>query len=161
MSEHAPTSKAVRDRLQRPLRDLRISVTDRCNFRCVYCMPREIFGPGYAFLPRKDLLTLEEIARVAKVFSALGMRKVRITGGEPLIRRNLEHLIEMIGATEGVQDISLTTNGSMLTADRAVSLRQAGLKRLTISLDALDDATFKSNGHGESTAANQPFCNAA
>ena len=144
MSEHAPTSKAVRDRLQRPLRDLRISVTDRCNFRCVYCMPREIFGPGYAFLPRKDLLTLEEIARVAKVFSALGMRKVRITGGEPLIRRNLEHLIEMIGATEGVQDISLTTNGSMLTADRAVSLRQAGLKRLTISLDALDAATFKS-----------------
>ena len=144
MSEHTPTSKAVRDRLHRPLRDLRISVTDRCNFRCVYCMPREIFGPGYAFLPRKDLLTLEEIARVAQVFAALGMRKVRLTGGEPLIRRNLEHLIEMIGATEGVQDISLTTNGSMLTADRAASLKQAGLKRLTISLDALDDATFKS-----------------
>ena len=144
MSEHASTSRAVLDRLHRPLRDLRISVTDRCNFRCVYCMPREIFGPGYAFLPRKDLLTLEEIARVAQVFAALGMRKVRITGGEPLIRRNLEHLIEMIDATEGVQDISLTTNGSMLTADRAVSLKQAGLKRLTISLDALDDATFKS-----------------
>ena len=144
ISEHASTSKAVQDRLHRPLRDLRISVTDRCNFRCVYCMPREIFGPGYAFLPRKDLLTLEEIARVAQVFAALGMRKVRITGGEPLIRRNLEHLIEMIDATEGVQDISLTTNGSMLTADRAVSLKQAGLKRLTISLDALDDATFKS-----------------
>ena len=144
ISEHASTSKAVQDRLHRPLRDLRISVTDRCNFRCVYCMPREIFGPGYAFLPRKDLLTLEEIARVAQVFAALGMRKVRITGGEPLIRRNLEHLIEMINATEGVQDISLTTNGSMLTADRAVSLKQAGLKRLTISLDALDDATFKS-----------------
>ena len=144
MSEQASTSKAVLDRLHRPLRDLRISVTDRCNFRCVYCMPREIFGPGYAFLPRKDLLTLEEIARVAQVFAALGMRKVRITGGEPLIRRNLEHLIEMIDATEGVQDISLTTNGSMLTADRAVSLKQAGLKRLTISLDALDDATFKS-----------------
>ena len=144
MSEQASTSKAVQDRLHRPLRDLRISVTDRCNFRCVYCMPREIFGPGYAFLPRKDLLTLEEIARVAQVFAALGMRKVRITGGEPLIRRNLEHLIEMIDATEGVQDISLTTNGSMLTADRAVSLKQAGLKRLTISLDALDDATFKS-----------------
>ena len=144
MSEHASTNKAVLDRLHRPLRDLRISVTDRCNFRCVYCMPREIFGPGYAFLPRKDLLTLEEIARVAQVFAALGMRKVRITGGEPLIRRNLEHLIEMIDATEGVQDISLTTNGSMLTADRAVSLKQAGLKRLTISLDALDDATFKS-----------------
>ncbi|MEC9078694.1 MAG: GTP 3',8-cyclase MoaA [Pseudomonadota bacterium] len=143
MSERASTSKAVLDRLNRPLRDLRISVTDRCNFRCVYCMPREVFGPGYAFVPRKDLLTLEEIARVAQVFAALGMRKVRITGGEPLIRRNLEHLIEMIDATEGVEDISLTTNGSMLTSVRAASLKQAGLKRLTISLDALDDATFK------------------
>ena len=131
------------DRRNRPLRDLRISVTDRCNFRCVYCMPREVFGPGYAFVPRKDLLTLEEIARVAQVFASLGMRKVRITGGEPLIRRNLEHLIEMIDATEGVEDISLTTNGSMLTSVRAASLKQAGLKRLTISLDALDDATFK------------------
>ena len=143
MSERASTSKAVLDRLNRPLRDLRISVTDRCNFRCVYCMPREVFGPGYAFVPRKDLLTLEEIARVAQAFAALGMRKVRITGGEPLIRRNLEHLIEMIDATEGVEDISLTTNGSMLTSVRAASLKQAGLKRLTISLDALDDATFK------------------
>ena len=143
MSERASTSKAVLDRLNRPLRDLRISVTDRCNFRCVYCMPREVFGPGYAFVPRKDLLTLEEIARVAQVFAALGMRKVRITGGEPLIRRNLEHLIEMIDATEGVEDISLTTNGSMLTSGRAASLKQAGLKRLTISLDALDDTTFK------------------
>jgi len=94
-------------------------------------------------VPRKDLLTLEEIARVAQVFASLGMRKVRITGGEPLIRRNLEHLIEMIDATEGVEDISLTTNGSMLTSVRAASLKQAGLKRLTISLDALDDATFK------------------
>jgi len=143
MSERASTSKAVLDKLNRPLRDLRISVTDRCNFRCVYCMPREVFGPGYAFVPRKDLLTLEEIARVAQVFASLGMRKVRITGGEPLIRRNLEHLIEMIDATEGVEDISLTTNGSMLTSVRAASLKQAGLKRLTISLDALDDATFK------------------
>ena len=143
MSERASTSKAVLDRLNRPLRDLRISVTDRCNFRCVYCMPREVFGPGYAFVPRKDLLTLEEIARVAQVFASLGMRKVRITGGEPLIRRNLEHLIEMIDVTEGVEDISLTTNGSMLTSVRAASLKQAGLKRLTISLDALDDATFK------------------
>ena len=137
-------SKSLIDPFGRTVDYIRVSVTDRCDFRCVYCMPREIFGPGYAFLPRKDLLTLEEIARVAQVFAALGMRKVRITGGEPLIRRNLEHLIEMIGATEGVQDISLTTNGSMLTADRAVSLKQAGLKRLTISLDALDDATFKS-----------------
>ena len=143
MSERASTSKAVLDRRRRPLRDLRSSVTDRCNFRCVYCMPREVFGPGYAFVPRKDLLTLEEIARVAQVFASLGMRKVRITGGEPLIRRNLEHLIEMIDATEGVEDISLTTNGSMLTSVRAASLKQAGLKRLTISLDALDDATFK------------------
>ena len=143
MSERASTSKAVLDRLHRPLRDLRISVTDRCNFRCVYCMPREVFGPGYAFVPREELLTLEEIARVAKVFAEIGMRKVRITGGEPLIRRNLEHLIEMIDAMEGVQDISLTTNGSMLSPSRAVSLKQAGLKRLTISLDALDDATFK------------------
>jgi len=143
MSERASTSKVLLDRLNRPLRDLRISVTDRCNFRCVYCMPREVFGPGYAFVPRKDLLTLEEIARVAQVFASLGMRKVRITGGEPLIRRNLEHLIEMIDTTEGVEDISLTTNGSMLTSVRAASLKQAGLKRLTISLDALDDATFK------------------
>jgi len=143
MSERVSTSKAVLDRLHRPLWDLRISVTDRCNFRCIYCMPREVFGPGYAFVPREDLLTLEEIARVAKVFAMIGMRKVRITGGEPLIRRNLEHLIEMIDAMEGVQDISLTTNGSMLSPSRAVSLKQAGLKRLTISLDALDDATFK------------------
>ena len=134
---------SVSDQLNRPLRDLRISVTDRCNFRCVYCMPREVFGPGYAFVPRKDLLTLEEIARIAQAFATLGMRKVRITGGEPLIRRNLEHLIEMLNATSGIEDISLTTNGSMLTAGRALALKQAGLRRLTVSLDALDDKTFK------------------
>ncbi len=133
----------ITDTLSRPLRDLRISVTDRCNFRCVYCMPREIFGPGYAFVPRKDLLTLEEIARIATVFARIGMRKVRITGGEPLIRRNLEHLVEMINAIDGVEDISLTTNGSMLTARRAADLKKAGLRRLTVSLDALDDETFK------------------
>lgn len=133
----------ITDTLSRPLRDLRISVTDRCNFRCVYCMPREIFGPGYAFVPRKDLLTLEEIARIATVFARIGMRKVRITGGEPLIRRNLEHLVEMINAIDGVEDISLTTNGSMLTARRAADLKKAGLRRLTVSLDALDDKTFK------------------
>ncbi len=106
-------------------------------------MPREIFGPGYAFVPRKDLLTLEEIARIATVFARIGMRKVRITGGEPLIRRNLEHLVEMINAIDGVEDISLTTNGSMLTARRAADLKKAGLRRLTVSLDALDDETFK------------------
>lgn len=137
------TTQFITDALQRTLRDLRISVTDRCNFRCVYCMPREIFGPGYSFVPRKDLLTLEEIARIARVFAKIGMRKVRITGGEPLIRRNLEHLIEMIDEIPEVEDISLTTNASMLTARRAVDLKKAGLKRLTISLDAMDDETFK------------------
>ena len=106
-------------------------------------MPREIFGPGYAFVPRKDLLTLEEIARLARIFAQIGMRKVRITGGEPLIRRNLEHLLEMVSAIDGVDDISLTTNGSMLTARRAIDLKAAGLRRLTVSLDALDDETFK------------------
>jgi len=106
-------------------------------------MPREIFGPGYSFVPRKDLLTLEEIARLARIFAQIGMRKVRITGGEPLIRRNLEHLVEMVSAIDGVDDISLTTNGSMLTARRAIDLKAAGLRRLTVSLDALDDETFK------------------
>ena len=143
MSTNIPTAQPILDSLGRPLRDLRISVTDRCNFRCVYCMPREVFGPGYAFVPREDLLTLEEVARISKVFARIGMRKVRITGGEPLIRRNLEHLIEMIDAIDGVEDISLTTNGSMLSSGRASALRNAGLKRLTVSLDALDDETFK------------------
>ncbi|MBT3428812.1 MAG: GTP 3',8-cyclase MoaA [Proteobacteria bacterium] len=143
MSAIISTGEPILDSLARPLRDLRISVTDRCNFRCVYCMPREVFGPGYAFVPRDDLLTLEEIARIAGVFAAIGMRKVRITGGEPLIRRNLEHLIEMIYAIDGVEDISLTTNGSMLSPGRATDLKKSGLKRLTVSLDALDDATFK------------------
>lgn len=133
----------VKDALGRPIRDLRISVTDRCNFRCIYCMPREVFGPGYAFVPRNELLTLEEIARIAQVFAMAGMRKVRITGGEPMIRRNLEHLIEMLDAIDGVEDISMTTNGSMLTLGRAQDLKRMGLKRLTVSLDALDDETFK------------------
>ena len=133
----------VKDALGRPIRDLRISVTDRCNFRCIYCMPREVFGPGYAFVPRNELLTLEEIARIAQVFAMAGMRKVRITGGEPMIRRNLEHLIEMLDAIDGVEDISMTTNGSMLTLGRAQDLKRKGLKRLTVSLDALDDETFK------------------
>lgn len=134
--------KNIHDALGRSIRDLRISVTDRCNFRCVYCMPREIFGPGYEFLPRKDLLSLEEIFRIVKVFSIVGVRKIRITGGEPLIRRNLEHLIEMLGNIENIEDISMTTNASLLSASRARSLREAGLKRITVSLDAIDDPTF-------------------
>ena len=131
------------DAFGRLIRDLRISVTDRCNFRCVYCMPREIFGPGYAFVPRDELLCLEEIVRIAKVFAACGVKKIRITGGEPMIRKNLEHLIEMIAAIEGIDDISMTTNASYLSKDRAVALKDAGLNRITVSLDALDEKTFR------------------
>jgi len=131
------------DTLDRPIRDLRVSVTDRCNFRCIYCMPREIFGPGYKFVPRNDLLKLEEIARITRLFAGHGVRKVRITGGEPMIRRNLEHLIEMLRDIDGVTDISMTTNASMLTLKRAESLRAAGLNRINISLDAIDEKTFQ------------------
>ena len=133
----------VKDQLQRPVRDLRISVTDRCNFRCIYCMPREVFGPGYRFVPRSELLRLEEISRIANIFAGQGVRKIRITGGEPLIRRDLERLVEMIAVIEGIEDISMTTNASMLTRERARSLRAAGLKRINISLDALDEKTFQ------------------
>lgn len=133
----------IRDQLTRPIRDLRVSVTDRCNFRCVYCMPREVFGPGYKFVPRSELLRLEEISRITKVFAKNGVSKVRITGGEPLIRRDLEQLIEMIDAIEGIHDISMTTNASMLTKDRARALRAAGLHRINISLDALDEESFQ------------------
>jgi len=129
------------DRLGRPLRDLRISVTDRCNFRCVYCMPKEVFGNDYQFLERKEILTFEEIARVAGIFHDLGTEKVRLTGGEPLVRRNLEQLIAQLAAIPGL-DLTLTTNGSLLER-KAEALRKAGLKRITVSLDALDDATFK------------------
>src|SRR5687768_494664 len=129
------------DRLQRPLRDLRISVTDRCNFRCVYCMPKEVFGSDYQFLERKEILTFEEIARAARIFAGLGVEKVRLTGGEPLVRRNLEQLIEQLARIPGV-DLTLTTNGSLLER-KAAALATAGLKRITVSLDALDDATFK------------------
>lgn len=131
------------------MRDLRISVTDRCNFRCTYCMPREVFGPDYAFLPAASLLTFDEIARLAGLFAKLGVTKLRLTGGEPLVRRNLERLVEKLTLIPGITDISLTTNGSVLTLDRACALADAGLKRITISLDALDDATFKAmNGVG-------------
>ncbi|MGH2774097.1 MAG: GTP 3',8-cyclase MoaA [Actinomycetota bacterium] len=129
------------DTLGRPLRDLRISVTDRCNFRCVYCMPKEVFGRDYQFLERAELLTFEEIERVARIFVELGVNKIRLTGGEPLVRRDIERLIEMLAAIDGV-DLALTTNGSMLTA-RAKALREAGLRRVTVSLDSLDDDVFK------------------
>ena len=132
---------ALPDRLGRPLRDLRISVTDRCNFRCVYCMPKEVFGSDYQFLERKALLTFEEIERLARLFVGFGVEKVRLTGGEPLVRRNLEHLIEMLAAIPGL-DLTLTTNGSLL-ARKAPALKRAGLKRITVSLDSLDDAVFK------------------
>ena len=137
------TKYQTTDTLDRPIRDLRVSVTDRCNFRCIYCMPREIFGPGYKFVPRNDLLKLEEIARITRLFAGHGVRKVRITGGEPMIRRNLERLIEMLRDIDGVTDISMTTNASMLTLKRAQSLRAAGLNRINISLDAIDEKTFQ------------------
>jgi len=130
-----------RDRLGRPMRDLRISVTDRCNFRCVYCMPKEVFGRDFQFLDRKSLLTFEEITRVARIFQRLGIEKIRLTGGEPLVRRNLEKLIEQLAAIDGL-DLTLTTNGSLLP-QKAAALRLAGLQRVTVSLDSLDDAVFR------------------
>jgi cyclic pyranopterin phosphate synthase len=129
------------DRRGRPLRDLRISVTDRCNFRCVYCMPKEVFGSDYQFLERKELLTFEEIARLARIAVGLGVEKIRLTGGEPLVRRNLENLIALLAQIPGL-DLTLTTNGSLL-ARKAAALRRAGLKRITVSLDSLEDAVFK------------------
>ncbi len=129
------------DTLNRPLRDLRISVTDRCNFRCVYCMPREIFGSDYEFLPRAEILTFEEIARLARIFVAHGVHKIRLTGGEPLVRRDLHLLVAMLAAIPDL-DLTLTTNGSLL-AKQARALKDAGLKRVTVSLDSLDDEIFK------------------
>jgi cyclic pyranopterin phosphate synthase len=127
----------VLDTRSRPLRDLRISVTDRCNFRCTYCMPKEIFGRDFAFLPREHLLSFEEIARLARE----GVSKVRLTGGEPLLRKNLEQLVAMLAEIDGITDIALTTNGSALAA-KAKALKSAGLTRVTVSLDALDDQSF-------------------
>lgn len=132
---------SLRDQLQRPLRDLRISVTDRCNFRCTYCMPKEVFGQGYPFLPRAEILTFEEITRLARLFIEAGVEKIRLTGGEPLLRRDLDKLVAMLAALPGLRDLTLTTNGSLL-ARMATRLREAGLHRLTVSLDSLDDATF-------------------
>ena len=133
---------SVVDRFNRPLRDLRISVTDRCNFRCTYCMPKEIFGPGFRFLPRDEVLSFEEITRLARIFVELGVEKIRLTGGEPLVRKDLDQLIAMLTGIEGLRDLTLTTNGSLLAA-RAAVLKAAGLQRITVSLDSLDDAVFK------------------
>ncbi|MGZ8476065.1 MAG: GTP 3',8-cyclase MoaA [Candidatus Limnocylindria bacterium] len=136
-----PAPMTVLDTLRRPMRDLRVSVTDRCNFRCGYCMPKEAFGPDHAFLPRPEVLLFAEIERIVRAAVSMGVRKVRLTGGEPLVRRDLHELVEGLATIEGIDDLSLTTNGSLL-ATKAKALAGAGLHRLTVSLDALDDPTF-------------------
>lgn len=133
----------VRDKWNRPIRDLRISVTDRCNFRCDYCMPKEVFGDDFEFLPQQSLLTFEEITRLARLYSQIGVKKIRITGGEPLLRRDLDQLIESLVQIPGIEDIGLTTNG-LLISKKGQKLYNAGLRRLNISLDAIDDEIFKS-----------------
>ena len=138
----ADPGRALIDRMSRPLRDLRISVTDRCNFRCTYCMPKEVFGRDYQFLDRADILTFEEITRLARLFVAHGVRKIRVTGGEPLLRNDLEKLIAMLARVDGLEDLTLTTNGSLLKS-RVHVLKQAGLQRVTVSLDSLDNDVFK------------------
>lgn len=141
-----PATGLLGDALGRPLRDLRISVTDRCNFRCSYCMPKDVFDKDYPYLPHSALLTFEEITRVARLFAAHGVRKIRLTGGEPLLRKNIEILIEQLSGLRTVDgkplDLTLTTNGSLL-ARKARSLKAAGLDRVTVSLDGLDDAVFR------------------
>lgn len=136
----------VLDRRSRPLTDLRISVTDRCNFRCSYCMPKQVFGPDHAFLPHGELLSFEEMGRLARIFVGMGVRKIRLTGGEPLLRRDLERLVGQLAALRTVEgqpvDLTLTTNGSALAA-KAAALKAAGLHRVTVSLDGLDDAIFR------------------
>ncbi|MGH3980677.1 MAG: GTP 3',8-cyclase MoaA [Pseudonocardiaceae bacterium] len=133
---------SVSDHFGRALRDLRISVTDRCNFRCCYCMPRDVFGTDFPFMDRSELLSFEDIARVAAVFARLGVRKVRLTGGEPLLRHGIERLVERLVGIEGVDEVAMTTNASLLAA-KACALRDAGLTRITVSLDSLDEATFR------------------
>ena len=135
-----PATSHRSDLRGRHLRDLRISVTDRCNFRCVYCMPKEVFGKDYQFLEHRELLSFEEITRLARIFARHGIEKIRLTGGEPLVRRNIEGLVAMLAAIPGL-DLTLTTNGSLL-AKKAAALKAAGLKRITVSLDSLDDAVF-------------------
>ena len=135
------TPLPILDRLARPLRDLRVSVTDRCNFRCTYCMPREVYGQTFRFLPHDQLLTFEEITRLARLAISLGVHKIRLTGGEPLLRRDVERLVGMLAALDGQVDLTLTTNGSAL-AEKAVALADGGLQRVTVSLDSLDDDVF-------------------
>jgi cyclic pyranopterin phosphate synthase len=138
------TNAPILDTLQRPLHDLRISVTDRCTFRCTYCMPKEVFGRDYVFLSRQELLSFEEITRLTRVFVNLGVKKVRLTGGEPMLRRDFEKLVEMLAGIEGLEDIAMTTNGSLMTPDRTRALKAAGLSRVTVSLDSLDETVFQS-----------------
>jgi GTP 3',8-cyclase len=142
----------ITDRFRRPLRDLRISVTDRCNFRCTYCMPADIYGENYRFLPREELLTYEEITRVARIFVRLGVVKLRLTGGEPLLREDLETLVAMLAQIDGVEDIALTTNAFLLPK-KAGLLKDAGLKRVTVSLDTLDDEIFRRMNGGRAGVA--------
>lgn len=132
----------ITDQLNRPLRDLRISVTDRCNFRCTYCMPAEIYGERYRFLPRGDLLTFEEIARVARILVGMGVSKLRLTGGEPLVREEVETLVALLARIDDARDLAMTTNGYLLP-QKAQTLKDAGLGRVTVSLDSLDEAVFR------------------
>jgi cyclic pyranopterin phosphate synthase len=132
----------LKDQLGRPLQDLRLSVTDRCNFRCVYCMPKEVFGPGYHFLPESELLTFAEIELLVRAFVDLGVRKVRLTGGEPLLRRDLYQLVERLSSIQGLEDLTMTSNGALLPR-QAEQLKRAGLDRISVSLDALDSQVFR------------------
>ena len=144
---------ALKDTLGRPIGDLRVSVTDRCNFRCPYCMPVQVYGERYKFLPKSEILSFEEIARVVRLFVDLGVNKVRLTGGEPLVRQGLEKLIAMLSDIPGVDDLTLTTNGYLL-AKQASTLKEAGLQRITVSLDSLDEEVFKQmNGLGSERRA--------
>ena len=146
----AQDGAGLRDKFGRLVRDLRVSVTDKCNFRCPYCMPAEIYGERYEFLPRSELLTFEEITRLAGIFVELGVTKIRLTGGEPLVRNGLEKLVARLSPLHGIDDLTLTTNGYLL-AQKAQALRDAGLRRLTVSLDSLNDEVFKvMNGRGYS-----------
>ncbi len=142
----------ILDKFRRPLRDLRVSVTDRCNFRCPYCMPAEIYGERYQFLPRNDLLTFEEITRIVNITVGMGVKKVRITGGEPLVRQDVEKLVSMISRINGVGDLAMTTNAYLLSG-MAQTLKDAGLHRITVSMDSVDDDVFqRMNGRGFGTA---------
>ena len=142
----------ILDKFRRPLRDLRVSVTHRCNFRCPYCMPAEIYGERYQFLPRNDLLTFEEITRIVNITVGLGVKKVRITGGEPLVRQDVEKLVSMISRINGVEDLAMTTNAYLLSG-MAQTLKDAGLHRITVSMDSVDDDVFqRMNGRGFGTA---------